>query len=123
MLAGVAVMIIIIPVNGFLASKMKNLQIKQMKYKDERVKLTNEVLGGMKVIKLYAWESSFEEQILKIRAKEVTQLKHAAYYNAVSSFIWSCAPFLVMYFTKLYTHFFAGSSLQSCGSMQTVANK
>ena len=96
-LAGVAVMIIIIPVNGFLASKMKTLQIKQMKYKDERVKLTNEVLGGMKVIKLYAWEPSFEEQILKIRAKEVTQLKYAAYYNAVSSFIWSCAPFLVMY--------------------------
>ncbi|EEB15150.1 multidrug resistance protein, putative [Pediculus humanus corporis] len=94
-LAGVAVMIIIIPVNGFLASKMKTLQIKQMKYKDERVKLTNEVLGGMKVIKLYAWEPSFEEQILKIRAKEVTQLKYAAYYNAVSSFIWSCAPFLV----------------------------
>jgi ATP-binding cassette subfamily C (CFTR/MRP) protein 1 len=42
-LAGLAVMIILIPVNGVIANRMKTLQIKQMKYKDERVKLMNEV--------------------------------------------------------------------------------
>lgn len=42
-LAGLAVMIILIPVNGVIANHMKTLQIKQMKYKDERVKLMNEV--------------------------------------------------------------------------------
>jgi len=36
-------MIILIPVNGVIANHMKILQIKQMKYKDERVKLMNEV--------------------------------------------------------------------------------
>uniref|UniRef100_A0A182IP70 ABC-type glutathione-S-conjugate transporter n=1 Tax=Anopheles atroparvus TaxID=41427 RepID=A0A182IP70_ANOAO len=94
-LAGLAVMIILIPVNGVIANMMKTLQIKQMKNKDERVKLMNEVLSGIKVLKLYAWEPSFEQQILKIRDKEVKVLKHAAYLNAGTSFIWSCAPFLV----------------------------
>lgn len=89
-------MIILIPLNGFLASKMRTFQIQQMKYKDERVKMMNEVLSGIKVIKLYAWEPSFEEQILKIRSKEVQVLKKIAYFNAGSSFIWSCAPFLVI---------------------------
>jgi ATP-binding cassette subfamily C (CFTR/MRP) protein 1 len=42
-LAGLAVMIILIPVNGVIANRVKILQIKQMKYKDERVKLMNEV--------------------------------------------------------------------------------
>jgi ATP-binding cassette subfamily C (CFTR/MRP) protein 1 len=42
-LAGLAVMIILIPVNGVIANRLKTLQIKQMKYKDERVKLMNEV--------------------------------------------------------------------------------
>lgn len=94
-LAGLAVMIILIPINGFIANKVKILQIKQMKNKDERVKLMNEVLSGIKVLKLYAWEPSFEAQILKIRSKEIKVLKDAAYLNAGTSFIWSCAPFLV----------------------------
>ncbi|XP_011637000.1 multidrug resistance-associated protein 1 isoform X7 [Pogonomyrmex barbatus] len=94
-LAGLAVMIILIPVNGLIANKVKTLQIKQMKSKDERVKLMNEVLNGIKVLKLYAWEPSFEQQILKIRVKEIQVLKEAAYLNAGTSFIWSCAPFLV----------------------------
>jgi ATP-binding cassette, subfamily C (CFTR/MRP), member 1 len=87
-LAGLAVMIILIPVNGVIANKAKNLQIKQMKNKDERVKLMNEVLNGIKVLKLYAWEPSFEQQVLKIRDKEVHVLKQAAYLNAGTSFIW-----------------------------------
>ncbi|KOB77962.1 ATP-binding cassette sub-family C member 1 [Operophtera brumata] len=70
-LAGLAVMIILIPVNGLIASRVKTLQIRQMKYKDERVKLMNEVLNGIKVLKMYAWEPSFEDQILKIRNKEM----------------------------------------------------
>lgn len=94
-LAGLAVMIILIPINGYIANRVKVLQIRQMKNKDERVKLMNEVLSGIKVLKLYAWEPSFEEQVLKIRTKEVKVLKQAAYLNAGTSFIWSCAPFLV----------------------------
>ncbi|XP_023935367.1 multidrug resistance-associated protein 1 isoform X2 [Bicyclus anynana] len=94
-LAGLAVMIVLIPVNGLIANRVKTLQIRQMKYKDERVKLMNEVLNGIKVLKMYAWEPSFEEQILKIRNKEMNVLKQTAYLNSATSFIWSCAPFLV----------------------------
>lgn len=94
-LAGLAVMIILIPINGWIANKIKILQIKQMKNKDERVKLMNEILSGIKVLKLYAWEPSFEDQVTKIRDKEVKVLREAAYMNAGTSFLWSCAPFLV----------------------------
>lgn len=94
-LAGLAVMIVLIPVNGVIANKIKILQIRQMKNKDDRVKLMNEVLSGIKVLKLYAWEPSFEEQVLKIRQKEIDVLKSTAYLNAGTAFLWSCAPFLV----------------------------
>nr|XP_032515249.1 multidrug resistance-associated protein 1 [Danaus plexippus plexippus] len=98
-LAGLAVMIVLIPVNGLIANRVKTLQIRQMKYKDERVKLMNEVLNGIKVLKMYAWEPSFEAQILKIRNKEMNVLKQTAYLNSATSFIWSCAPFLVTFLT------------------------
>lgn len=48
-LAGLAVMLMLIPVNGLIVSRNKSLQIKQMKYKDNRVKLMNEILSGIKV--------------------------------------------------------------------------
>ena len=47
--SGVAVMILLIPINGFLANLTKKLQISQMKNKDRRVKMMNEILSGMKV--------------------------------------------------------------------------
>ncbi|XP_050728277.1 multidrug resistance-associated protein 1-like isoform X2 [Eriocheir sinensis] len=94
-LAGLAVMVLLIPINGFIANKTKKLQMKQMKLKDERVKLMNEILNGIKVLKLYAWEPSFEDQVLGVRSKEVKVLKEAAYFNAATNFLWNCAPFMV----------------------------
>ena len=47
------------------------------------------------VLKLYAWELSFQDKILAIRNEELKVLKKAAYLNAASSFTWTCAPFLV----------------------------
>lgn len=94
-LAGLAVMVILIPINSFVANKNKDLQITQMKNKDERVKLMNEILSGIKVLKLYAWEPSFENQVTKIRNREIKLLRYGAYLNAITSFIWTTAPFLV----------------------------
>ncbi|XP_066904292.1 multidrug resistance-associated protein 1 isoform X2 [Halyomorpha halys] len=94
-LAGLAVFIIMIPVNGYIANLSKKLQIKQMKYKDERLKVMNEILSGIKILKLYAWERSFEERIQEIRGKEIKIIKQAANLKAVTSLIWSCTPFLV----------------------------
>ena len=50
-LAGLLVMVLLVPVNGFIAMKAKALQVKQMKEKDNRVKMMNEILQGIKVIK------------------------------------------------------------------------
>ena len=48
-MAGLAVMVLMIPMNMVVASKMKKYQILQMKLKDKRVKLMDEVLNGIKV--------------------------------------------------------------------------
>jgi ATP-binding cassette, subfamily C (CFTR/MRP), member 1 len=80
--AGLGVMLLMIPLSGFIAAKLRDLQIVQMKIKDERVKSINEILNGMKVLKLYAWEPSFEKLILGTREKEMVVLRKAALYNA-----------------------------------------
>ncbi|CAH1986538.1 unnamed protein product [Acanthoscelides obtectus] len=94
-LSGLALMILLIPLNGYIANKVKTMQGKQMKNKDERVKLMNEILNGIKVLKLYAWEGSMEDIIHPVRQKEIKTLRQSAYLNAATSFIWTGAPFLV----------------------------
>lgn len=66
-----------------------------MKSKDNRIKLMNEILNGIKVLKLYAWELAFREKVLEIRQKELQVLKKSAYLAAMATFTWVCAPFLV----------------------------
>ncbi|XP_056406097.1 ATP-binding cassette sub-family C member 3 isoform X2 [Hyla sarda] len=94
-LAGVAVMVLLIPINAFIAMKTRAFQVEQMKYKDSRIKLMNEILNGIKVLKLYAWEPSFSQKVLEIRKKELNVLKKSACLHAVSTFAWTSAPFLV----------------------------
>lgn len=94
-LAGLLIMVLMIPLNMFVARKTRALQVKQMGFKDSRVKLMGEIMNGIKVLKLYAWEKSFQEKVLKLRREELKVLRKAAYYNAVTSFAWTCAPFMV----------------------------
>jgi hypothetical protein len=42
-------MVLMVPLNMVVASKMKKYQIAQMRLKDKRVKLMDEVLNGIKV--------------------------------------------------------------------------
>jgi ATP-binding cassette subfamily C (CFTR/MRP) protein 1 len=108
--SGFAVLLLMFPISGFIANQLKNLQTIQMKLKDERVKLTNEILNGIKVLKLYAWEPSFEEQIAAIRSKEIKMLRKAAMLNAFTEFLWGMAPFLVS-FSSFATWVYLGNEL------------
>ncbi|GLD66489.1 canalicular multispecific organic anion transporter 1, partial [Lates japonicus] len=81
-LAGLAVMVLMVPINGLLATKARNIQM-------------NEVLNGIKILKLYAWEPSSQAQVESIRGQELNVMKNFAYLSSVSTFIFTCAPALV----------------------------
>ncbi|MCP9261935.1 ABC transporter transmembrane region family protein [Dirofilaria immitis] len=69
---GVSVMILFLPLNALTSIITKNGRFtEQMRLKDERMKICNEILNGIKVIKLYAWEPPMEEAVERIRRKEL----------------------------------------------------
>lgn len=94
-LAGLLVMVLMVPINGWLATKSRGFQVENMKFKDTRMKIVNDILNGIKVLKYYAWESSFESQVQDIREKELKVMRKFAYLSSVSTFIFSCAPAIV----------------------------
>ncbi|KIX09957.1 uncharacterized protein Z518_01038 [Rhinocladiella mackenziei CBS 650.93] len=94
--AGVAAMIVMIPVNGFIARFMKKLQLSQMTYKDRRSRLMAEILNNMKSIKLYAWGSAFMEKLSHVRNDlELNNLRKIGAAQAFATFTWSSTPFFV----------------------------
>ena len=92
--SGVAVFIVALPVTAMIARKQKKYQFSLMKQKDKRMKMVNETLGGMKVIKLYGWEPSFMKQIQDVRDKEVVDLQKFVWVQATTSLIFTILPYL-----------------------------
>uniref|UniRef100_A0A2R9C786 ATP binding cassette subfamily C member 6 n=1 Tax=Pan paniscus TaxID=9597 RepID=A0A2R9C786_PANPA len=94
-LAGVAVLVFVIPINALAATKIKKLKESQRKNKDKQIKLLKEILHGIKILKLYAWEPSYKNKIMKIRDQELEFQKSARYLTVFSMLTLTCIPFLL----------------------------
>jgi hypothetical protein len=66
-----------------------------MKLKDERLKLTNEVLSGIRVVKLYAWENSMIQRITELRIREVHLIRKAQLTRSIVDVANASSPFIV----------------------------
>jgi ATP-binding cassette subfamily C (CFTR/MRP) protein 10 len=66
-----------------------------MAAKDKRVRLMNELLGGIRVVKFYAWEKHFRRRIKQLRADELKALKARKYLDALCVFFCATTPVLV----------------------------
>uniref|UniRef100_A0A4W4HDB0 ABC-type glutathione-S-conjugate transporter n=1 Tax=Electrophorus electricus TaxID=8005 RepID=A0A4W4HDB0_ELEEL len=96
-LAGITTVILIFPLNGFIAKKRSKLQEIQMKYMDGRIKLMNEILNGIKILKFYAWEKAFLEQVLGYREKELRALKKSQILYSISIASFNSSSFLIAF--------------------------
>ncbi|XP_010958823.2 multidrug resistance-associated protein 1-like isoform X1 [Camelus bactrianus] len=94
-LAGVAVLVFVIPLNAFVATRMKQLKKSKMRNKDKQIRLLYEILHGIKILKLYAWEPSYKKKVIKIREQELEIQKSAGYLAVFSMLTLTCIPFLV----------------------------
>eukprot|EP00526_Cylindrotheca_closterium_P003151 CAMPEP_0113648326 /NCGR_PEP_ID=MMETSP0017_2-20120614/25628_1 /TAXON_ID=2856 /ORGANISM="Cylindrotheca closterium" /LENGTH=1434 /DNA_ID=CAMNT_0000560529 /DNA_START=278 /DNA_END=4582 /DNA_ORIENTATION=+ /assembly_acc=CAM_ASM_000147 len=80
---GVGYMVVLAPVNMVVFSIVSKMRRKVLKYSDLRVKMMNEILTGVRIIKFYAWEKPFGKEVGRLRQKEVEALTHLAYTTAV----------------------------------------
>uniref|UniRef100_A0AAR2L873 ABC-type glutathione-S-conjugate transporter n=1 Tax=Pygocentrus nattereri TaxID=42514 RepID=A0AAR2L873_PYGNA len=96
-LAGIATVILIFPLNGFIAKKRSKLQEIQMKFMDGRIKLMNEILNGIKILKFYAWEKAYLEQVLGYREKELGALRKSQILYSISIASFNSSSFLIAF--------------------------
>ncbi|KAH8989225.1 ABC transporter [Lactarius hatsudake] len=74
-LAGFAVFIVLTPIQGKIMKTLSQTRRKTMEWTDKRVKLLQELLGGMKLIKLFAWEIPFLKRVAGYRKHETSYVR------------------------------------------------
>ena len=70
-LAGVFALFISVPCQATVLKVYFKAQIERLKVTDQRIKLTNEMVQGMRVVKMYAWEQTIGSKLAEVRAKEL----------------------------------------------------
>ncbi|XP_075996169.1 ATP-binding cassette sub-family C member 8 [Genypterus blacodes] len=91
-LIGATVIAVLAPVQYFVATKLSHTQKITLEYSSERLKKTNELLRGIKLLKLYAWERIFCDSVEETRRKELTSLQAFALYSSISIFMNAAIP-------------------------------
>lgn len=95
-LAGLVTILVVIPINTLIVRYQKKLNKVQMKIKDHRNSITNEILVSMKSLKLYSWEIPMLERLLEVRNnQELKNLKKIRTVNQAGNLIWTTLPFLI----------------------------
>jgi hypothetical protein len=61
----------------------------------------NEILSGITVWKMYAWEKSFNEKVMQIRNSEISKLTARVFYHGFIIFSFHSAQVLVSYCSTL----------------------
>ena len=65
--AGVVTLMLLVPLNSYIANRQQAFNRSNLKFKDERLRLTNEVLSGMKVGRFYLTQVSlFIDRLFRI---------------------------------------------------------
>lgn len=103
-LASVVMMVMVIPLNVFLAKQFTKMQKKVMAATDVRIHTTNEILQNIRIIKYFAWEQRFCQIVSEKRAVELRALRNKYILWSLSATVWFGVPLLITFFSFfLYT--------------------
>ena len=91
---------------------------KGLKITDKRVRLTTEVLQGIRLIKMYGWEAFYYKQISDFREKEIKTVRKASYG-------FSCGPCSMCIITSNISQLCGGLALRfvlvyTCASVYSL---
>ncbi|XP_025080220.1 multidrug resistance-associated protein 4-like isoform X3 [Pomacea canaliculata] len=111
-LAGFTVLLLLMPVQGTMGKLFSKLRRKTAIHTDERVKVMNEIIAGMRVIKMYCWEKPFGDLVKKLRRCELRYIMAKKRINAFTSSVWVVAHRVLTY-ALVVTHVLMESTLRA----------
>ena len=92
---GFGAMLILLPLQLYLAKVVSSLRRKLYKHSDRRISLLSSIIEGVRAIKLLAWETPLMDKVQKIRQSELKELKNYMIIAMLNYLFMSIAPLLI----------------------------
>ncbi|XP_035769422.1 multidrug resistance-associated protein 4-like isoform X2 [Neolamprologus brichardi] len=83
-LAGVAVIALMMPIQTWFGKLFGIFRSKTAVLTDNRIRIMNEVVSGIRIIKMYAWEKPFSALVTEVRRKEIHQILKSSYLRGLN---------------------------------------
>uniref|UniRef100_A0A668W4P3 ATP-binding cassette, sub-family C (CFTR/MRP), member 12 n=1 Tax=Oreochromis aureus TaxID=47969 RepID=A0A668W4P3_OREAU len=119
-LIGVFIYLIFIPIEYLLAHLTNVFKTEAMVIKDRRVHTMTEILNSIKLIKMYAWEDSFEMKIAELRKLEKKLIQKIVEIQSINSSVTMGISTIATVFTFLI-HTLLGLPLKASDAFTVVA--
>ena len=94
---GVVLLVMAVPLQTWVGKQFGKLRVRTAGKTDRRIRLMNEIVNGMKVIKMYTWEKPFANLVHESREEEIGVIRNTSYYRAFNfSFFFSASRFILL---------------------------
>ncbi|OZJ06966.1 hypothetical protein BZG36_00075 [Bifiguratus adelaidae] len=118
---GVATIIITYPGPHYMNKLFEKTQNACLSATDKRIKLVNELLGAIRIVKFFAWEREFRKRVEDAREAELKTIHHRLMIYLWSGNVWFIVPIIIMSTTFLaYTKVF-GNELTAAIAFTALA--
>ncbi|XP_036105448.1 multidrug resistance-associated protein 4 isoform X1 [Molossus molossus] len=98
-LAGMVVLVILLPLQSCIGKLFSSLRSKTATFTDARIRTMNEVITGIRIIKMYAWEKPFADLITNLRRKEISKILRSSYLRGMNLASFFVASKIIVYVT------------------------
>ncbi|KAF5323760.1 hypothetical protein D9619_012892 [Psilocybe cf. subviscida] len=98
-LIGIAVTILFLPIPGYVAKLLHDIERKRMESADTRVQKVSEVLDVLRMIKLFGWEQKMMTEIEKVRNDELSVLFRYKILESLADIVNNLLPNITMVVT------------------------
>ncbi|KAI0371499.1 multidrug resistance-associated ABC transporter [Pilatotrama ljubarskyi] len=93
---GLAAMILLFPIPGYVASKIQGVQTEKMKKTDARVQEVTETMNVIRMIKLFGWEPKVSDQLAQKREDELKYIRKYKILELVNGNVNFVIPIVTM---------------------------
>ncbi|XP_017911935.1 PREDICTED: multidrug resistance-associated protein 4-like isoform X2 [Capra hircus] len=97
--AGMSLLIIFMLLQSFFGKLFLSLRNKIAAFTDTRLRTMNDVITGIRTIKMYAWEKSLAELITRLRRKEISKILRSSYLDGMNLIFFDTASKVILFVT------------------------
>ncbi|XP_033832984.1 ATP-binding cassette sub-family C member 4-like isoform X1 [Periophthalmus magnuspinnatus] len=98
-LAGVTIVVLMLPLQTWFGKLFGLFRSKSVIFTDNRIRIMNEVVSGIRIIKMYAWEKPFSALLTDVRKKEISQIMKSSYLRGLNMASFFASSKIIVFFT------------------------